>query len=194
MPVKSNMTLYKVLVAGAIIVLVGSLGLFVIKVTFNKNSLMAEDLTAIEFESRHTSLEVLRQVFATNPSLDLLAPTFATRVFDPTATDLTTDNSPLSPEQLRKYRSVLESNGVLYVSRDVNDGREAIYFAVRTIDLDNPSHGEGLSEVIGYVYSEHDLSPLLDSLEDEKLNGGAIYQRLRPNWYIFRRVRAHKPE
>jgi len=65
-----------------------------------------------------------------------------------------------------------------------------VYFPVHTRGLGN-GHGSGK----GYAYLEKELSPVLDSLDEESIkkyyeqekpgHGVTFYRKVKGNWYLF---------
>ncbi len=90
----------------------------------------------------------------------------------------------LSPERWGRYRGLffdLGLSGGYFRRKDTNTGNDVMYFIASGLG------NVGGSSTKGYAYSNSDLQPIYESLDEpDKLSGGGVgYKKLRNGWFIF---------
>lgn len=169
------------------------IGYFVIGAIRNEFFLPSDQSMERRFEENIEAFEKLKDIFKENSELSYVSRFSSTKIFNPAEPTSSIEN-PLPESKMDEYRKLFKHANVGNAMRERAENQDIFFFSVHTIDMDSSDYLEELYHEKGYVYSESALSPLLDSLDDERKNGGIAYKKLRQNWYLFYRMGVRKPE
>jgi hypothetical protein len=144
-----------------------------------------------DFQSKESNLNKLLQMSNEDPKVIRIAYDF-TRLEDNWGWPRPESELGFSQQRWDEYRALFRKLDLpVGIERAEQKDGVFVYFPVSTRGLGN---GHGSSK--GYAYLERELTPLLDSLDDEAVKqfyqreasnrGVTLYKKLKGNWYLFR--------